>query len=49
MSASPPPDPPILATEAVLTAAGRPTDDALRQVELRGISTQVRVATVAWS
>ena len=39
----------ILATEAVLTAAGRPTDDALRQVELRGISTPVRVATVAWS
>jgi hypothetical protein len=33
MSASPPPDPPILATE----------------VELRGIGTQVRVATVAWS
>jgi hypothetical protein len=33
----------------VLAAAGRSTDDALRQVELRGVSAPVRVATVAWS
>ena len=39
----------IVATAASLSAAGRPSDETLRPVELRGISTPVTVATVPWS
>jgi class 3 adenylate cyclase len=39
----------ILATAASLAAAGRPSDETLRPVELRGISTPVGVATVPWA
>ena len=39
----------IVATAASLAAAGRPSDEALRPVEIRGISTPVSIATVPWS
>jgi class 3 adenylate cyclase len=39
----------IVATEAALAAAGRAPDDAFREVELRGISAPVGIATVRWS
>ncbi len=39
----------IVATEAALSAAGRAPDDGLREVELRGISAPVGIATVRWS
>jgi class 3 adenylate cyclase len=39
----------IVATEAALMAAGRQDGADLREAELRGFSTPVRVATVGWS
>jgi class 3 adenylate cyclase len=39
----------IVATQSALTAAGRATGDELRNVELRGISAPVAIATVRWS
>ncbi|MFL5686322.1 MAG: adenylate/guanylate cyclase domain-containing protein [Chloroflexota bacterium] len=39
----------IVATEAAMSAAGRVTDEGFREVELRGISAPVGIATVRWS